>query len=343
MGLSRVFERLYVKVYVGIIVSKTKIEVLIVTCHGEKCKKNRLEFEASTTASGLHDFIADATAETPFYYISVLNNSVNQGAIALCENKGAMDFYDISLSKTICVNNSYMLYSSKYDLDKIKSSFKSFGVDFIFSPFTLLTHIFKEKIDSKAQLYVLIQEDNLTMAVMQKGTLLYGAYDQIENSASSADFDDKESEAEEEIVFDLEEDDDAVSIDDLDALDELTDLDDLEDLDSIDDLDDFSDETLEIGEESVEEDSVDDDEVPEDFGEDYHRYKMISKRLQEYYEDSRYDNEFVESVYIAECSESSEDLKRYLEEELFLSVVVRHVELNDFLVDISQEEVENAL
>ena len=124
MRLSRVFERLYVKVYVGIIVSKSKVDVLIMTCRGQECKKNRVEFESSTTASEVHEFIEQAISETPFYYISILNDSINQGALPLCDSKRAMEFADISLSKTLCVNNSYMLYSSKYDLDKIKKTLK---------------------------------------------------------------------------------------------------------------------------------------------------------------------------------------------------------------------------
>ena len=69
---------------------------------------------------------------------------------------------------------------------------------------------------------------------------------------------------------------------------------------------------------------------------------MIATRLQEYYEDSRYQNEFVESIYIADCSDSCVDLKRYLEEELFLSVVIRKVTLNEELVALTQEEVRDA-
>ena len=176
---------------------------------------------------------------------------------------------------------------------------------------------------------------------MQNSLLLFGSYDLVDNGSTNTKFDDKHNE--EEVVFDLEEEeDDSISIDDLDALDDLSDLDDLQDLDSISDLDDFSDETLDIGEDTATESEIDEEEAFEDFGEDYHRFKMIQKRLQEYYEDSRFLNEFVETVYIADSSGSCDDLKRYLEEELFLSVIIRRVVLNDFLVDLSQDEVKDA-
>jgi hypothetical protein len=340
MGLSRVLQRLYVKVYVGIIVSSDKIDVLIVSCKGEVCEKNRVEFEASSTTADIHDFIAKAIAESPFYYIAVLNNSINQGALPLCDTKKAMDFEDISLSKTLCIDNNYMLYSSKYELDAIEKKFKSFGVDYIFSPFSLLMRIFKEKINAPSQLYLLIQNDYLTLAVIKNKKLLFGAYDLVTVKSSSSEFDDK-AQSEEEVVFDLEEDD-GISIDDLDALDDLSDLDDLQDLDAISDLDDFSDETVDISQAQESEEESEEESEFEDFGEDYSRFKMITSRLQEYYEDSRYQNEFVETIYIADCSDSCVDLKRYLEEELFLSVIIRKVTLNEELVSLTQEEVSDA-
>jgi len=285
----------------------------------------------------MYEFIHQAISETPFYYISVLNNSINQGAIPLCDHKRAQEYADISLSKTICVNNSYMLYSSKYDIDNIKKSFKSFGVDFIFSPFTLLERIFKDKIDMSAQLYVLIHEEYLTLAVFQSATLLFGSFELVDDGATDTVFDDKSHETE-EITFDLDEEEDGISIDNLDALDDLSDL---EDLDTISDLDDFADETVEIGEIESEVDDV--EPSLESFGADYYCFLIIQKRLQEYYEDSRYENKFIETIYIADGNDSSEDLKRYLEEELFLNVIIRKTTLNDELIALSKDEVLNAL
>jgi hypothetical protein len=66
---------------------------------------------------------------------------------------------------------------------------------------------------------------------------------------------------------------------------------------------------------------------------------MIQKCLQEYYEDERYENEFIETVYIADGTDGNEDLKRYLEEELFLNVIIRKINLNDELLALTQEEV----
>jgi hypothetical protein len=333
MGLSRVFERLYTKVYVGIVVSKSKVSVLLLSCSGEVCKKNRAEFEVSEGTASMNDFIQRAIAETPFYYISVLNHSVNQGALPVCDKKLASEYVDISLSKTLCLND-YMLYSSKYDLDTVEKSYKEFGVDFIFSPFSLLERVFKDKLHTKAQMYLLIEEDRLSLTVYKNSVLKFGTYEVISSHTSNVAFGGKESE-EEAISFDLDTDEDAISIDDLDALDDLADLD---DLDAISELDDFSDESVNI-DTIHHEDNTDKEDSFEDFGEDYNRFLMIQKCLQEYYEDERYENEFIETVYIADGTDGNEDLKRYLEEELFLNVIIRKINLNDELLALTQEEV----
>ncbi len=342
MGLTRVFERLYAKVYVVIVVLKEKVDVSIMTVHGGSSKVSRVEFEASQIASELRDYVQESIAETPFYYISVLNNGINQGAIPTCHRHEASQYADISLSKTLCVRGSYMLYSSKYELDAIEKMFHHFGVDFIFSPFTLLERLYSDKIDAKAQLYVLIYEEYLAMAVFQHSTLLFASFERVDSGSTDTEFDDKAEE--EAVVFDLEEepDEDGISIDDLDALDDLSDL---EDLDAIHELDDFTDETPDFSSSS----DADNDAMQviapsmEDFGISYQHFLVIQKRLEDYYHDETYRSEFIESVFIADANDSSDDLKRYLEEELFLNVVIRHVNINDELLALSMEEVQHAL
>ncbi len=341
MRLSRVFERLYAKVYVVIIVLKKKVEVSIVTQHGGNSAMSRVEFESSQIASELYDFVQEAIAETPFYYISVLNNGINQGIIPTCHRHQAQKYADVSLSKTLCIRGNYMLYSSKHELNVIEKTFQGFGVDFIFSPFTLLERLYNDKIDAKAQLYILIYGDYLAMAIFQHSSLLFGSFEHVDSGTTDTAFDDKEEE--EDVVFDLEEepqDDDGISIDELDALDDLSDL---EDLDAIHELEDFTDETPDF---SLESDTGAMQVIApsmDDFGISYQHFLIIQKRLEHYYKDATYRSEFIESVYIADANDSGDDLKRYLEEELFLTVVIRHVNIADELLTLSMEEVQHAL
>ncbi|RUM65545.1 MAG: hypothetical protein DSZ03_02585 [Sulfurimonas sp.] len=337
------FERLYAKVYVVIIVLKEKVDVSIMTVHGDGSTVSRAEFELSQIASELQQYVHDAIAETPFFYVGVLNSGINQGAIPTCHRHNAQKYADLSLAKTLCIRGSYMLYSSKYELDAIEKMFQGFGVDFIFSPLTLLERIYKDKIETKAQLYVLIYEEYLAMAVFQHATLLFASFDHVDSGSSDTNFDDKEDD--EAVVFDLdkEHEDDGINIDDLDALDNLPDL---EDLDAIQELEDFTDE---IPDSLLANDTPADEGMQviapslEDFGISYQHFLLIQKRLESYYKDATYHSEFIETVFIADANNSSDDLKRFLEEELFLNVVVRHVNIPDELLALSMEEVQHAV
>ncbi len=341
MGLIRVFERLYVKVYVVIVVLKEKVDVSMMTVHGDDSKVSRVEFESSQITTELYEYVHEAIAETPFYYISVLNNGMHQGAIPTCHRQEASQYADISLSKTLCIRGSYMLYSSKYELDLIEAMFQQFGVDFIFSPFTLLERLYSDKIASKAQLYVLLYDEYSAMMIFQQNALLFASFEHVDGGVTDTAFDDKEEEA---VVFDLDEehDEDGISIDDLDALDDLCDL---EDLDAIHELDDFTDETPDF---SLSDDTQTDDmqviePSMEDFGMSYQHFLVIQRCLERYYNSDTYRSEFIENIYIADANDSSDDLKRYLEEELFLNVVIRKVNMGDELLALSMEEVQHAL
>ena len=53
----------------------------------------------------------------------------------------------------------------------------------------------------------------------------------------------------------------------------------------------------------------------------------------------KYKSEFVENIYIADSIGISSDLKKYLEEELFLNVYVRHVNLPAEVCEIAKMEL----
>ena len=143
----------------------------------------------------------------------------------------------------------------------------------------------------------------------------------------------------EDVILDEE---DSIDLDDIDSIDDIDALDsfgDIEDLDSIDELDEFDD-TKDIEEELAE--SEDSEEFPiEESGElneDYQRFSLIQSAMNHFYTDNKYESEFIENVYIADCVGISSDLKRYLEEEMFLSVYVRHVELTAEVSDLALKE-----
>jgi len=138
----------------------------------------------------------------------------------------------------------------------------------------------------------------------------------------------------EDIELDLDE---SIDLDNIDAMDSLEDFGDIEDLDSFDDIDEFAE--PEEQKDLMENDSEAPVEAVEGFNEDYHRFSLIQSSINDFYKDSKYNSKFVEDIYIADAVGVSGDLKRYLEEEMFLNVFVRQLDLPSELCEIAKAEL----
>jgi hypothetical protein len=243
-----------------------------------------------------------------------------------------------------------MVYAEKSELTALQKRFKSNGLDFIFSPFLILSHFFKEKLEGKTSLFVLIQKDDLSLSIFNEGKLLFAKHFNLSKSDDNQSSNKEETHAiDESLDFDEDEEDGlSINLDDIDALEELDaldDLDNLQDLDDLDDIDDIEDfeeslnEAVEQSEIALEEAKTKHDSKIDNFGEEYKNFQLIQVALNEFYSDEKYNNQFVEEIYIASAEESSQDLVKFLEEELFVSVYKRTIELEKELVEMAIREV----
>jgi len=342
--INKFLEAIYAKIFVNIIVSRTHTNVYI-----EVCTKNGVvdsaesDFKTITINEEMYEFIKSYTDDSPYYYISIIDTSNSQGAIPSCIKSEMDKFYSSDVSKYICVSDKWAYYSSKYDLQQIESNYKNIGIDFIFSPFSILFMFFKDKIDTTTSMYVLIQDNFLSLCIFDNSKLLFAKQLDLEH----AEIDD------ENILIDgsLDEDDedfeldDDINIDEIDAdMNSLDDLSDLEDLGDIEDLGDFE-EIDEFSEEEekkeilTQEDTSAMDTDANGFNEDYQRYSLLKGAVNSFYKDSKYESKFIESVYIADSIGISSDLKKYLEEEMFLSVYVRHIDLGTEICEMAKVEL----
>lgn len=338
MILSKIIHSLYLKIYISIIVSSSKTEVCVHTLKNGNVKDSFSEtFPGHEVTEDMNAYIQSFIAETPFYYISLLDYSISQGAMPSCDNKEFSKYSDLETSQMICHNN-WNSFTSKVDLINFEKKYSAFGLDFIFSPYTILKNFFKDRIATHATLFILVQEDSLIVTVFESSELKYSEYvdmrtEQLDESLSMVD-DDKD-----ELDFDLG-DENSVNLEDIDVDDGFGDLDDLtdiEDLDSIDDLEDFTEVRVEQPKKSHRLYESDDRSVA-GFNEDYKRFSSIHNSLNQYYKDERYENKFIESVYIAAACSVENDLKNYLEEELFLKVFIRQIDMCEELFDLAKRE-----
>lgn len=337
--IGKILETLYSKVFINIIVLDTSSVVYIEVCSkDEVIDSDSSTFKTTGINSEMFEYIREYIKLSPFYYVSILDKSTAQGALPTCDKNEMSRYIDTSsVIQTICKSNRWSSYTYENDIKDIKYEYKSVGLDFIFSPFDLLTNFFKDKIDNHLAIFLLIEDRNISLSVFDNSSLLYAEYLDMK----------KESESDPELIDSSLEDDllleiDAVDLEDIDVDidmdmdddDSLEDFSDIEDLDSGEDIEEFS-EAKDIEEIVEHEDS---EELDEGLNEDYHRFTLIQDSINSFYKDDKYESEFLETVYIADGIGVSSDLKKYLEEEMFLSVVVRKIDLAEELSRMAKME-----
>lgn len=337
--LDTFFETLYNKVLVNIVVKRSSTDVYIEICSKKAVVEQVKEsFDTIVMGHKMVEFINSYTKESPFFYISFLDLSKDQGALPTCEKNRLGFYHDLSALEYKCYDKKWTYYTSQTDLYALEKRYSAIGVDFVFSPYLILSDFFKDKISTSMAMYILVQDSFVTLAVFDQGELLYAQHLDMETI----------SEKEDEVLSSIEDEDvdleieQSINLEDVDVTDVMDDLDDfgdIEDLDSIEDIDEFSEdkdleeELYEAVEEIVEEDHED------SFNEDYQRFSLIQTSLSHFYNDEKYESTFVETVYIADGVGVSGDLKHYLEEEIFLNVYLRRMDISMEVCELTKREL----
>ena len=331
------FKFLYNKIFVNIVVDRSKSTVYIETVSKKEVISSVEEvFETTTINKKMQEFIASNISESPYNYISLLDISTLQGVVPTCE-KNRLSYYssDVESSEYRCIDNGWSCYTSKDELYMLEEKYQKIGLDFVFSPFIVLSHFFKDKIDAEMSLYILVEDNYISLSIFDKSILVFAKHLDLEHHKDSHEM----------VVYeedDEELEDDSIDLEEIDAIDDIDlfdDFGDIEDLDSIEDIDEFS-ESKDIEEEfhqELEKTSIENEE--DGFNEDYQRFALIQSSVNHFYKDERYASEFIESIYVADGIGVSSDLKRYLEEEMFLSVYIRQINLASSICELSRLEL----
>ncbi|MEK6659423.1 MAG: hypothetical protein AABY36_07075 [Campylobacterota bacterium] len=328
--ITKFLKSLYTKVFINIIVEKLQTVVYVEVCSKKEVLQSiRKSFDTTTVNHKMNEFIQTYVKESPFCYISVLDGSPLQGAMPTCVTSEMGRYCDINSSEYRCFSKDWAFYTSEYDLEAIKYEYRTIGVDFIFSPFVMMANFFRDKIDATLSMFVLVEDNYLSFAVFDNSKLLYAEYLDMKHHKDDDDLLMESPEEDELEGINLEEvnlENDSMVFDDFANIEEL---------DESDVLDEFS-EAHEV--EQIVEKKID---VSQDgFSEDYQRFSLIQSALNTFYKDSKYDSKFVETIYIADGIGISPDLKSYLEEEMFLSVYIRKIDLCISLCDMAKAEAD---
>jgi hypothetical protein len=331
--IAKFLETLYTKVFINIIVENSSTIVYIETCSRDNVI-NSIEksFDTTSINAKMYDFIKSCIKQSPFFYISVLDNSPLQGAIPTSVSSEMNKYADMSSVKYIALKE-WAVYTPEYDINAVKHDYRSIGVDFIFSPFLIMFKFFKDKIESTLSMFVLVEDNCLSLSVFDNSKLLYGEYIDMQHQKDDDLL--MDSSLDEEISLEL----DSIDLDEIDIdsdIDSLDDFANIEDLDISADIDEFS-EAQDI-EEIIH--AHDERNISSDgFNEDYQRFSLIQSSLNSFYKDDKYESKFIENIYIADSIGVSSDLKGYLEEEMFLNVYVRKINLSVEVCDMAKAEL----
>lgn len=341
------FAWLYRKVFVSVVPDGAAYDVTVSIYKNKKrLERKNKRFEGDESFEEMSGFIRSNIEESPLHYIAVLNPDPHQGAVEGCSLHDISEAGDISGAKTLCRNNKWLLYASIREIDHLKKQFRQIGLDYLFSPFSVLEHFFKDKTGGALALYVLAQKDSLSVAFFEEGKLLYGHHYPMRRHETEG-IDAQESTIGFSVGIEEEELDGGINLDDiesleeLDIIDELDELGDIEDLDELDELDEFSEETFETEEKKPQSKTSEIKEGVEQFGDDYSRFELIQKALARFYDGEHSPNRFVETVMVADAYGSGTDMKHYLEEELFVNVLVRKIDVGEELLALSLIEEES--
>lgn len=334
--ISKLFESLYTKVFINIVVEKLQTVLYIEIC----TKKGVLEsvhktFETTTVNSKMSEFIEAYVKESPFHYISLLDKSSHQGALPTCSTNEMSKYCNVNSSEYKCFSKEWAFYTSEYDLEAIKHEYRNIGVDFIFSPFVIMASFFKDKIDTTLAMFVLVEESHLSFTIFDNSRLLYAEYLSMRHHKEDEILMDSHLEDDEDSSFGIE----GIDLEEISIDDESVGFDDfsnLEDLDEGETIDEFSEAHEEVAEKII---SKDVDISADGFNEDYQRFSLIQSALNTFYKDAKYESKFIETIYIADGTGVSGELKNYLEEEMFLSVYIRKIDLGLAMCDIAKAEI----
>ena len=325
---------IYTKVFINIVIENFTAMVYIEVCsaRGKLIDSVEKSFDISQDKERMYNFIKLYKKESPFHYISILDQSLSQGAAPTCKANNIDHHYRDNKIKIMCYSKDLSFYTLEKNLDFIKNEYKEIGIDFIFSPFLIIREFFKDKIESTMAMFVLIESSYISLAIFENSKLLFAKYmsagylnDESDMLYSGQLLEDES----EDLSLDMGE----IDLSEVSFAEEYTNI---ENLDESDDIDEFSDEK---DEEKVVAPTSGQKTPLSGFGEDYQRFKSIQESLNVFYKDEKYDSKFIENIYIADVVGLNNELKGYLEDEMFLNVFVRKIDLSQEICKIAKMEV----
>ena len=255
----------------------------------------------------------------PKTYVAAMLDTINQGALPEC-GKAAYEKYgvDAALVHTLCVEESWSVYTSLVEMKWFEQKFKGIEFDLLFSPFVLLYEKSRPHLEESPTLHLLHQHGVAFLAVFSRNRLWYAQVLVVSESAEE-EVPPMEEEEGEELGFDLE------------MLDEESEIAPIADADVLGGFDSGE------GKEGAE---AEDESALERLEYTLNLFEELKEAVARFYHDDRYPHEFIEKVTIYDMDDLGSDLARYIEDELFMEATVEPFDPLEVMARLVPRELE---
>ncbi|MDP1784444.1 MAG: hypothetical protein Q8K81_03340, partial [Sulfuricurvum sp.] len=233
-------ERLFQKIFISIVPVVNGHEVLAVALKNKKILfKERRQFGGSEPSTTMNRYIQEVMDLSPIYYISTINTEPYQGAYEGCSRLHATQHKEDTRVSELCRNKKWSWYASLNELHSLMYQYQAVGLDFIFSPFSIIEYNFSDKIQESFALYAFAMPGMFTIAIFDGGTLEYAHHYSHKTATEEEETSEPSSLDFTSPLLEEDEKDGLIHLDDIEGLEDLDILDDLDSLSDIDDLDEL--------------------------------------------------------------------------------------------------------
>ncbi|MEF3192353.1 MAG: hypothetical protein K6347_07405 [Campylobacterales bacterium] len=316
---------MFKKVYVGIVINRDKIDIAtIFVKRGRILERQRKSFLTpdGSLSQEVISFLLDLQERYTYTYTATLLDTVNQGALPSC-SRTLYEELGIKMSTIarLCLSEGWSIYVGLEELKKAQEKFAPVeGIDYLFSPAVLIFNHYAKELVEKPTLYLFMRSALATLAIFSESKLLY-----CSNYPLSYAFEEEQK----------GEDEATESLFDIDLIDELGGI-------KIEDLDVDLDKDVIIREmEPTIPGSIISQTGDERTLEILLKIEDFLKRsLEEYYTNEVYQGDFVERIILIDEVGIAEMLKKYIEEELFITTQIDSFDLAEALAELARVESE---
>ncbi len=340
MSITKIIQKKFSNVFIAFISEKNEYVLkYIVVKNGNIIKRDEKRFATDGDrglSSDIKEFLFSIKEKYRFVYTSFLLDSLSQNCVSTCKDDD-MSKYNIDKDKIIkiCVDETWMVYTSKTDIKWVEEIFEEVELDFIFSPFLVLNNfIHKPEYRNRSTVHMQYMENSLTILIFNKKNIVFSAFFKIPYKEFNFEEDEElKPESSENIT-------EGIEIDNIESEDEefegFVDITKFEDEDEDEDFNE-SEDILNSVQEDIKSSTLEDLEL---YGREVIIFKYLQSAIEEYYKNSNYDSEFIEDIIIYNDSNISNDIITMIENDLFLNVEIHNVDVKEEMINMSIKEVD---